>query len=113
MNFEGNLLFTGPGEIPHPDDRLMREIAQVTDDDDGYRSNLSGAFGQHNNYGALNRNVPRETLGTVNTDSDETPLNTISTVDSDSSRVKNGGQRNGKQYTCDVILSEEEEQESL
>ena len=112
MNFEGNLLFTGPGEIPHPDDRLMREIAQVSDDD-GYRSNLSGAFGQHNNYGALNRNVPRETLGTINTDSDETPLNTISTDSLSHSRVRNGGQTNGKQNTYDVILSEEEEQESL
>ena len=92
MNFEGNLLFTGPGEIPHPDDRLMREIARV-DDDDEYRSSLSEAFSHHNNYGAVNRHLPRETHSNVSTVSVETPLNAISGDSWSYSRFKSGGQR--------------------
>ena len=94
MNFEGNLLFTGPGEIPHPDDRLMREIARVNDDDDEYRSSLSEAFSHHNNYGAVNRNIPRESHSNVSTVSVETPLNAISGDSWSYSRFKSGGQRN-------------------
>ena len=55
VNFEGNLLFTGPGEIPHPDGRILQNIVQQHDTD----SERGGSV-QH--YGATNK----ETLGTLN-----------------------------------------------
>ncbi len=55
VNFEGNLLFTGPGEIPHLDGRILQNIVQQHDTD-------SEHAGSVHNYGATNK----ETLGTLN-----------------------------------------------
>ncbi len=65
VNFEGNWLFTGPGEIPHPDDRILRDIIDHHDTTDSEPEGFRRArVLSVRHYGAINR----ETLGTLATE---------------------------------------------
>ena len=81
VTFEGNWLFTGPGEIPHSDDRILRNMvrhvnrADTSSEGSVYR-NVDVAM--HPNYGATH-----ETLGTVETaNSSQETESTLSTIPS-------------------------------
>ena len=91
VNFEGNLLFTGPGEIPHHDHRILRDIAQQDTDSE------TGGSGHGAEPGIKNYGSTRETLGTR--EGITTTLSTVSTY----TRCDTGSTRNG---TNTHIISE-------
>ena len=69
VSFEGNWLFTGPGEIPHPDGRILRDIIDHHDTSDSEPEGARRARVRSvRQYGAINR----ETLGTLATGTQST-----------------------------------------
>ena len=81
VKFEGNWLFTGPSEVPHPDDRILRDIVQHRDTD-----SEPGNLGRTNsvrNYGSN-----KETLGTLNNGNGHTSLSQVNTTTSNYTRTE-------------------------
>lgn len=78
IRLEGNLLFTGPREIPTAADRMMCNLAHTDS-----QSNLSIGGPDSVSYGTINPR-PKETLGTRGSHNDTyTPLGTVSYREND------------------------------
>lgn len=79
VNFEGNWLFTGPSEIPHPDSRILHNMIQQRDDTDSEIDHIVRTRSVQRNYGAAGNH--HETLGTLGgADKDHVPPTGITTT---------------------------------
>lgn len=110
VNFEGNWLFTGPSEIPHPDSRILRNmIQQRADDTDSEIDHIIRAGSVQRNYGATPNS---ETLGTLH---DQQPPGANTGITSNYTAPTTGSSYATRTGTADRFYEaiEEEDEDSI
>ena len=107
--FEGNLLFTGPGEIPAADHRLLNEILTETINTIPTHSLLLPAP-QPVKYGSVNQETLGSKDGRVPDSESHQVVNTVSSRGSNHEIPLSGSRQRGSRSAQYVSLREEEEE---